>query len=121
MLAVESVRLNRTCTPEVHLMSSQPSFFGSLFDFSFSRFVTLRLVKFFYVVAMIVLALVMLFSILFSIVSPVSGVWGVWFVLGPILALLLLMIRVWLELVVVVFRIDETATEIRDLLTARPS
>ena len=95
-------------------MSSQPSFFGSLFDFSFSRFVTLRLVKFFYVVAMIVLALVMLFFI----ASPVSGVW---FVLGPILALLLLMIRVWLELVVVVFRIDETATEIRDLLTARPS
>ena len=118
MLAVESVRLNRTCTPEVHLMSSQPSFFGSLFDFSFSRFVTLRLVKFFYVVAMIVLALVMLVVIAFGSVVPVSGVW---FVLGPILALLLLMIRVWLELVVVVFRIDETATEIRDLLTARPS
>ena len=99
-------------------MSSQPSFFGSLFDFSFSRFVTLRLVKFFYVVAMIVLALVMLVVIASGFTEAVSGVW---FVLGPILALLLLMIRVWLELVVVVFRIDETATEIRDLLTARPS
>ena len=71
MLAVESVRLNRTCTPEVHLMSSQPSFFGSLFDFSFSRFVTLRLVKFFYVVAMIVLALVMLVVIAFGFTVPV--------------------------------------------------
>ena len=43
-------------------------------------------------------------------------------VLGPIVAFLyLLVVRVVLELVVVVFRIGETATEIRDLLSKSSS
>ncbi len=104
-------------------MSSQPSFFTSLFDFSFSRFVTLRLVKFFYVVSMILLVLVMIGVIIAGFTEAVSGVETVgYIVLGPVLAFLyLLMIRVSLELVVVVFRIGETATEIRELLSASAS
>ncbi len=104
-------------------MSSQPSFFASLFDFSFSRFVTLRLVKFFYVVSMILLVLVMIGVIIAGFTEAVSGVETVgYIVLGPVLAFLyLLMIRVSLELVVVVFRIGETATEIRELLSASAS
>ena len=104
-------------------MSSQPSFFTSLFDFSFSRFVTLRLVKFLYVVSVILLVLAMLAVILVGFTEAVSGVEAVdYIVLGPVLAFLyLLMIRIWLELVVVVFRIGETATEIRELLSASSS
>ena len=104
-------------------MSSQPSFFGSLFDFSFSRFVTLRLVKFLYVITVILLAVVMFAVIFAGFTEAVSGVETLgYIVLGPVLALLyLLIVRVWLELVVVVFRIGETATEIRELLKASSS
>ena len=104
-------------------MSSQPSFFASLFDFSFSRFVTLRLVKFLYVIAIVALVIVVLVVIAAGFTEAVSGVETVgYLVLGPVLGFLyLLLIRVWLELVVVVFRIGETATEVRDLLRDRTS
>ncbi len=104
-------------------MSSQPSFFGSLFDFSFSRFVTIRLVKFLYVISVISLVVVMIGVIIVGFTEAVSGVEVVgWIVLGPVLALFhLIMVRVLLELVVVVFRVGETATEIRDLLNKSSS
>ena len=104
-------------------MSSQPSFFASLFDFSFSRFVTLRLVKFLYVVSMIVIMLAVIVLIIAGFTEAVSGVEAVgYIVLAPILAFLYLVgVRVGFELVVVVFRIGETATEIRDLLGASSS
>ncbi len=104
-------------------MSSQPSFFGSLFDFSFSRFVTIRLVKFLYVISVISLVVVMIGVIIVGFTDAVSGVEVVgWIVLGPVLSFLyLLAIRIWFELVVVVFRIGETATEIRELLSASAS
>ena len=104
-------------------MSSQPSFFASLFDFSFSRFVTLRLVKFLYVVSMILMVFVVIAVIIAGFTEAVSGVETVgYIVLAPILALLyLLIIRVSLEFVVVVFRIGETATEVRDLLSKSSS
>ncbi len=50
VLRLSSTSLSRKLT-EVQAMSSQPSFFASLFDFSFSRFVTIRLVKFLYVIS----------------------------------------------------------------------
>lgn len=101
--------------------SPQPSFFDSLFDVSFSRFVTLRLVEFLYVLASIVLVLVMFPVIVVGFTEAVSGVETVgYMVLAPVVALLYpLIARVWLELVVVVCRIGETATEVRDLLRTR--
>ncbi len=104
-------------------MSSQPSFFTSLFDFSFSRFVTLRLVKFLYVISVILTVFLMIAVILAGFTEAVSGVETVgYIVLGPVVAFLyLLIVRVGLELVVVVFRVGETATEIRDLLSKSPS
>ncbi len=42
-------------TSEVHVMSSHPSVFASLFYFSFSRFVTIRFVKFIYVTSRVLL------------------------------------------------------------------
>ncbi len=104
-------------------MSSQSSFFTSLFDFSFSRFVTIRLVKFLYVISVISLVVVMIGVIIVGFTEAVSDVEVVgYIVLGPVLSFLyLLAIRIWFELVVVVFRIGETATEIRDLLSASSS
>ncbi len=107
-------------------MSSQPSFFASLFDFSFSRFVTIRFVKFLYVASMVLLV----FGGIAAIVSVISLAnsegpafeWLAAIVFAPVGAFFyLIMIRVLLELVVVVFRIGETATEIRDLLSKSAS
>ena len=104
-------------------MSSQPSFFGSLFDFSFSRFVTLRLVKFLYVVSMILMVFFVIGLIAAGFTEAVSGVEAIgYIVLAPIVAFLyLIVVRVGFELVVVVFRIGETATEMRDLLSKSSS
>ena len=66
-------------------MSSQPSFFTSLFDFSFGRFVTLRLVKFLYVISVILMVFVMIAVILAGFTEAVSGVETVgYIVLGPL-------------------------------------
>ena len=102
-------------------MTSQASFLGSLFDLSFSRFVTLRLVKLLDLLAMIMVAVVVLAVIIAGFTEAVSGVETVGYVvLAPVLGFLyLIVVRVSLELVVVVFRIGETAIEVRDILSAR--
>ena len=104
-------------------MSSQPSFFASLFDFSFSRFVTIRFVKFLYIALMILMVFPVLLLIYPIFTGAFSGVEVVaTIVLAPVAAFFYLLgVRVLLELVVVVFRIGETATEIRDLLKASAS
>ena len=82
-------------------MSSSPSFSRSLFDFSFSRFVTLRLVKFLYVISVILMVFLMIAVILAGFTEAVSGIATVgYIVLGPIVAFLyLLVVRVVLGLV----------------------
>ena len=66
-----------------------------------------------------------IFVLLVAFIVLTAAPFYIWvgsMLLGPVLALLfLLLIRIWLELVVVVFRIVETATEIRDLLSASSS
>jgi hypothetical protein len=115
-------------------MAQEKGFFGSVFDLSFSTFVTIRLVRFLYVLtlAFLVLAYVLIAIGLFaadgeqavsigvdgSLETEESGggntVLGVlWLLfLGP-LALLFytLLYRVFFELIVVVFRIYENTSD----------
>ena len=113
-------------------MSESRGFFGSLFDLSFSSFITIRLVKVLYILTMILLGLayvgiaVAIFSggddqVAFNASgelettdgggSPALGVlWLV--VLGPLLLFFyLLLYRVLFELIVVVFRIFENTRD----------
>jgi hypothetical protein len=93
-------------------------FWRSLFDLKFESLVTPTMVTVLYAVAMIFVVLgflAMLFSGLTSIVSGIRfGAWGmaalgvVWILLSPILAILYLaMIRLFFEVVVVLFKIHE--------------
>ncbi len=93
-------------------------FWRSLFDLRFESLVTPTMVTVLYAVAMIFVVLgflAMLFSGLTSIVSGIRfGAWGmaalgvVWILLSPILAILYLaMIRLFFEVVVVLFKIHE--------------
>lgn len=91
------------------------SFFASLFDYSFSSFVTPRIIKVLYVLATIGISLWTLFLIVAAFnVSDSAG--GVMLVIGGPLFFLFSMIyaRVFLELVIAFFRINGNVQEIRD-------
>ena len=89
------------------------NFFKSLFDFSFTTFITTRLIKLIYVIALIAIGLATLFIIVASFgVSAAAGLAGL-LVIAPLFVLFAtIYTRVLLELIIVVFRISEHAAEI---------
>ena len=96
-------------------MESNTGFFGGLFDFSFSQFVTVKVVK-------VVYFLLILFSAIFVLTMIVSsfaqsgGAGVISLILSPIVFLLsVLCARIWMELVVVLFRIGENTTRLVEL------
>ncbi len=86
------------------------SFISNVFDFSFDTFVTTRIIKILFVLAIIgsgIQALVLLLSSFAGGVA--SGLLGL--ILCPILFLVMVVLsRVWLELIIVVFRIAENTS-----------
>ena len=91
------------------------SFFGSLFDYSFSSFITPRIIKILYVLATIVISLWTLFLIVaaFNVSDGAGG--GMLLIGGPLFFLFsMIYARVFLELVIAFFRINGNVQEIRD-------
>ncbi len=82
-------------------------FIGSLFDLSFTEFVTTRVIKVLYVLAIIMAALVTLALVITGFAGGVGG--GLLaLILSPVVFLLyVLMARIWLEVIIVLFRIAE--------------
>ena len=91
------------------------SFFGSLFDYSFSSFITPRIIKVLYVLATIGISLWTLFLIVAAFnVSDGVGV-GMLLIGGPLFFVFsMIYARVFLELVIAFFRINGNVQEIRD-------
>jgi hypothetical protein len=87
-------------------------FFGALFDFSFTRFVTEKIIMALYVLAIVLF----IFVVIYGIVSAFSrgflpGIISL--VFSPIVLLVyIVVVRVWLEFIVVVFRIADHAQQI---------
>lgn len=105
---------------------STRGFFGSLFDFSFDNFIAPKLVKFLYVLLLILLTIGALVQVVGSFGMIASGQDGfvllglLWLVLAPVFWFLGLMIyRVMLELMIVIFKISEDLKDIRDSRTLR--
>lgn len=99
-------------------------FFGSLFDFSFDNFVAPKLVKFLYVVNLILISLLAIAYVMVGFGLMASGddsaaVGGlVVIIISPIAWFLGVMVtRVWLELLIVMFKISEDIKDIRDSRT----
>ena len=85
-------------------------FFGSLFDIDFTNFVTTKIIKFLFVVAIVLAGLYTLFLIAAGFGAD-SGIGVVLLLLSPLLFLLMVIYtRVLLELVMVVFRIYENTS-----------
>jgi hypothetical protein len=93
-------------------MEEPKGFLGALFDFSFTAFITSRLVRFLYGLSIAGAALVSLFLIARGFnVSAGGGVFML-FIGAPLYFLLSVMFsRVLLEIVIVIFRISENTAE----------
>jgi len=92
-------------------------FFAALFDLSFSEFVTTKLIKILYVLLLIMIAigfLIIVFGGIVSLFTRGEFLQGlVTIVLAPIGAFLwIILARMWMELIIVVFRIAENTTEL---------
>ncbi len=90
----------------------EKGFFGRLFDLSFNEFVTTSIIKVLYVIAIIVAAVVGLF-VMFSLFM--GGFRGVLMglILGPVVFVVyVILARVWLEVLIVIFRIAENTAKI---------
>jgi hypothetical protein len=92
-------------------------FFGALFDFGFTSFITLRFLKVIYAV---LVGLILLAGVLFFIVAASRGGAGALLgvVLVPVVTLLYLVIaRVYMEIIALFFRIGENTSVMAAAMT----
>ncbi|MBN1136599.1 MAG: DUF4282 domain-containing protein [Anaerolineae bacterium] len=86
----------------------QKGFLGALFDLSFSEFITTKLIKLLYILLLIVLVLGYLFLVISGFADSLGTGLLMMFIVGPLGVLLyLIMIRVYMEIIMVIFRIEE--------------
>lgn len=98
--------------PEGSARQTGRGFFESLMDTRFDSLITPKLIRFLYVVSMIVLAIGTVVWIIAGFADKAStGV--IFLILAPLIALIyLIVIRLWLELIVVTFKIRDAAEQI---------
>ena len=95
-------------------MREKKGFLGALFDFSFSEFITVKLIKILYILGII-------FSTIVAIIFIVSGfnistgVGIIFLILSPIIFLLyVILIRIYLEIIIVIFKIAENTKQLAE-------
>jgi len=119
--AVESVGESRLAR-EGRMSMQQKGFFASLFDFSFSSMVTTKIIKILYTLAVIGMGLLTISWIAAAFAaSETAGV--IVLVLSPLIFILMVTIaRMYLEAVIVLFKIAEnTATIAENTKRTTPS
>jgi hypothetical protein len=97
---------------ELYASGGESGFLEALFDFTFSQFVTVKLVRVLYVLMLIVAV----FAAVVIVVSLFSQglLYGLFSILLAPLGFLLVMVvsRVWLEMMIVLFRVADYLREI---------
>ena len=91
-------------------------FFGALLDFSFTEFITTKLIKLLYILALIGIALGALGIIIIGTTIGKFGGFLFTLLIGAPLFILFstIMTRVWLEILVVLFRLYENVRSINE-------
>jgi uncharacterized membrane protein len=93
---------------------------SALFDFGFKRFITLSVIKVLYILGMVLIGLMVLAFVVTGFTQGTAAGIGA-LVVAPIIALLyLIFYRVWLELIVVIFRIGENTSKMVERGQAGP-
>jgi hypothetical protein len=88
------------------------SFLAALFDLSFSEFITTRLVKILYVLLIALVAIGYVVAVFGALLSGEIGQALLMLIVGAVVALIyIIMARVWMELIIVIFRIAENTSE----------
>ena len=87
-------------------------FFNALFDFSFSEFITTKIIKVIYGLGILVAAVLALLIIINGFGNGfLVGILAI--IVSPIIFIVYtILVRVWLEVVIVLFRISENVIEI---------
>ena len=86
-------------------------FFGRLFDFSFQSFVTVSIIRLLYAIFLLLAGLAALFFVIAAL-SANAAFGVIVLIISPLIFLLYAIIaRVYLEVVVVLFRIAENTSE----------
>lgn len=81
-------------------------------DFGFTRFITLSVIKILYILGMSLIILGWLIMLVNAFTQGIMTA-AVVLIVGPIVALLyLIFLRIWLELIVVIFRIGENTSKL---------
>ncbi len=95
---------------EVRDVLSDTGVFGGLLDFSFSTFITIRIVKVLYILMLALIALGWLFMVIGAFSrGPVAGLGAL--ILGTLGAIIyVIFARISLEMIVVIFRIGENTS-----------
>jgi hypothetical protein len=91
--------------------SRRDGFWARFFDLSFEHFITPSLIKVLFIIAMVVIGLGVLSAIIMGFVA--SGAFGIFVLIAALIAgfIYLLLARVFLEMVVVFFRIRDDTEE----------
>jgi hypothetical protein len=85
----------------------QKGFFESLFDLSFSSLITTRIIKVIYILGMVVVGIAVIGMIVAGFSESVGGGIAL-LIFSPLIALLyIIFLRVWLELIMVMFKIND--------------
>ncbi len=88
-------------------MNQKRGFFGALFDLSFSELITTRVIKFLFVLAIICAAIASIVYIGVAFAHS-TGAGVLVLIISPLIFIVYVTIaRIWLEVLIVVFRISE--------------
>lgn len=100
--------------PPVPPQDYERGFFEALMDTRFENLITPKLVSFVYIVGMIVLAIGTVIAVIAGFADS-AGTGVLFLIIAPLIALLyLIVLRLWLELIVVAFKIRDAADTIAD-------
>jgi hypothetical protein len=107
--------------PTGRRLDNDKGFFGALFDFSFDTFIAPKLVKFLYVLSLIITTVYAIGLLIAGLLNIASGrssatlVGLLLIVLSPVIWLVgLIVTRLYLELAIVMFKISDDIKDIRD-------
>ena len=94
---------------------------GCLMDLSFQDFVTIRIIPILYIVAIVVAALVSLGIIVSGLSSGHGAAGATALIVGPIMFVFnVLMARIWLELVIAIFRVADNTRRMAESAGVAP-
>jgi Domain of unknown function (DUF4282) len=89
-------------------------FLGSIFDLSFAEFITIRIIKFLFILGIIFAAIGTLLLIVTGFSNGIgAGILSL--VLSPLIFLIYVLVaRIWCEMIIVIFRIAENTGRLVD-------